>query len=342
MRVRNPGSHILSACTALAVLAACSGGTSLTAPSPLSQIPIAGSPNGSSSQGLPRFNAGDANAPGLIFASLPQSNTVDIFSQGRKHKMVGQITTGLNSPLGLATDATGNLYVANQNVPTVPVYAPPYTGAPFLTLDAAGNLPQGVAVSAHGVVAALNYCNTSSCDVPYVVSFYAKGSTKLCVTVPVSGNGIDGIAEGGSFDDAGNLYLVGQVANSPDQFIGEIKGGCKAKKTVLLTTNTALGHLSDVHVDKADRIAILGLDSSIIDTYNPPKHGSLGSPVSTTTLGGSSGAFSFAFLASGQDLYANIDLAGAYEYAYPAGGAPESQVKLANIGSVTVSPPLIP
>jgi hypothetical protein len=86
----------------------------------------------------------------------------------------------------------------------------------------------------------------------------------------------------------------------------------------------------------------LGLDSSIIDTYDPPKHGSLGNPVSTTTLGGSSGAFSFAFLASGQDLYANINLTGVYEYAYPAGGAPESKVKLANIGSVTVSPPLIP
>ena len=67
-----------------------------------------------------------------------------------------------------------------------------------------------------------------------------------------------------------------------------------------------------------------------------------GNPVSTTTLGGSSGAFSFAFLASGQDLYANINLAGVYEYAYPARGAPESKVKLANIGSVTVSPPLIP
>ena len=127
------------------------------ASSPLSQIPIAGSPNGNSSQALPRFNPGEANAAELIFASLPQSNTVDIFSQGRKHKMVGQITTGLNSPLGLATDAAGNLYVANQNVPTVPVYAPPYNGAPFLTLDAAGNLPQGVAVSAHGVVAASNF-----------------------------------------------------------------------------------------------------------------------------------------------------------------------------------------
>jgi hypothetical protein len=78
--------------------------------------------------------------------------------------------------------------------------------------------------------------------------------------------------------------------------------------------------LSGVQVDKAGRIAFLALDSAIIYTYNAPKHGSLGAPVSTTTLGTGGGGFSFAFLASGRDLYANIDnsnSSGAYEYAYP-------------------------
>lgn len=91
--------------------------------------------------------------------------------------MVGQIT-GLSAPLGLAIDVADNLYVGNQDSPTVPVYAPPYTGAPILTPNTTGYLPQGVAVSAKGVVAVMNFCNSSSCEL-YDVSFYARIRPRL-------------------------------------------------------------------------------------------------------------------------------------------------------------------
>jgi hypothetical protein len=148
--------------------------------------------------------------------------------------MVGQIT-GLSAPLGLAIDVADNLYVGNQDSPTVPVYAPPYTGAPILTPNTTGYLPQGVAVSAKGVVAVMNFCNSSSCEL-YDVSFYAKNSTTPCVTVAVPS---PNLAVYGAFDRAGNLYLAGQ--NGPNDFIGEIKGGCKATNVELLKTNNAPG-----------------------------------------------------------------------------------------------------
>lgn len=76
-------------------------------------------------------------------------------------------------------------------------------------------------------------------------------------------------------------------------------------------------------MDKQGRIAILqqSVAPVVIYTYNPPKKGSLGEPVSTISLNGLEYGLGFTFRASGADLYAGdseghtID-----EYAYPVGG----------------------
>ncbi len=114
--------------------------------------------------------------------------------------------------------------------------------------------------------------------------------------------------------------------------IGEIRGGCKAKKARLLTTHNTLGTLSGIQVNKADQIAILGLDTGVIYTYNhPTKKGSLGKPVSRTLLKPGTGGWSFVFLASGADVYANVNLSGMSEYGYPAGGAAKKNIDVTGI-----------
>jgi hypothetical protein len=330
MYFSNAARCALTASITVAALAGC-GGSSQMAPTPLAQFQN-GRLNGAKASS---FMDPGAVGKALVFLSDVSTGGVSIFLQNGKHKMVGQIT-GLGAPLGLAVDVANNLYVANQDGPTILVYAPPYTKRPILTLTTTGYFPQGVAVSPTGVVAAMNFCDTSACGL-YDVSFYAKNSTKPCVTVAVPNQNITG---NGAFDHAGNLYLDGQ--NGSNDFIGEIKGGCKASKVELLKTNNTLGQLQGIQVDKAGRIAILPLFSSILYTYNPPKHGSLGNPVSTTTLGSSGGGFSFAFLASGRDLYAGINSTGADEFDYPAGGAAISSIGFPFNGNVAVSPALIP
>ena len=57
-------------------------------------------------------------------------------------------------------------------------------------------------------------------------------------------------------------------------------------------------------MDKWGRIAVLEEFDDVIDTYRPPKHGSLGNPVSTTALTSPGMDLAFAFAASGLDLYA--------------------------------------
>lgn len=44
------------------------------------------------------------------------------------------ITTGVDFPYSLVVDGAGNLFVSNEDGPTVTEYAPPYTGAPIATL----------------------------------------------------------------------------------------------------------------------------------------------------------------------------------------------------------------
>lgn len=232
----NAARCALIALITLAALAGC-GGSTQTAPTPLGLVPgpetqstpwqrvqdprlrirallggfAPGKPNPTGS-----FMNPDAKGKPLIFAaddlgscSGGRSNTdggdVDIYLQGGKNKMVGQVT-GLCSPAGLATDAARNLYVADEGHSAVPVYAPPYTGAPFLTLDDTGALPYDVAVSPKGVVGVVNICGTTSCGESGSVKFYAKNSTTPCATV--SDPNFTAMF-GDGFDKKGNLYIDG-------------------------------------------------------------------------------------------------------------------------------------
>lgn len=298
----------------------------------------------------------DARGKPLIFAandggscSGDSSNTdggdVDIYLQGGKNKMVGQVT-GFCSPAGLATDAARNLYVVDEGHSAVPVYAPPYTGGPALTLDDTGEFPYDVAVSPKGVVAVVNLCNAPSCDSPGPVTFYAKNSSTPCATV----SDPNFLVNDDGFDKKGNLYIDGSaLSTSGGGIIGEIKGGCHANKIVPLTTTNTLGFLGDIRVDKVGRVAIYDHHESggtVIDTYNAPKQGSLGSPVSTISLAGLAFSYAFTFRGSGAEIYVG---AGASNYSgyevvifgYP-GGAEKKAFNTGGGTGIAATPPLIP
>ncbi len=163
---------------------------------------------------------------------------------------------------------------------------------------------------------------------------------------------------GAAFDRKGNLYVNnGGSATDAPLTVGKIRGGCKAKKTETFTTANAIAYAGDLKVDKAGRIAIfvaLGTYpyTIAIDTYDPPKNGTLGNPVSTTslpvTLNTTSGTF--ALQASGRGLWtgyygAPSYVGGAYKVAYPAGGTPQKTIlgpSDAATDGVAVTPALTP
>jgi hypothetical protein len=302
----------------------------------------------------PSFFRPDATGKPLIFVTDELKDVVDIYLQGKNHKMVGQIT-GILLPDALATGTGGDMYVSSYNINTklgnILVYAPPYTKGPKLTLDDSGYFPYAIAVSPAGVVAAANCvlgpsggCGPNSGN---DVAFYAKNSTRPCATIVDLPN--FSTVAGATFDEKGSLYIGGQgPAPNYTPGVGEIKGGCQAKKIALLTTTSPLPYSAPLHMDKAGRIAIYdsspGSSAQVIDAYNPPKNGSLGSPVTSTTLIAPYG-IEFAFLASGRDLYfsGGVSSYTTSEYDYPAGCPLESSISNSDAAyGVAVIPPLIP
>ncbi len=326
----------LSAFAAIAILAGCSSGSWQTAAIPATTVP--------KSAVKPSFIDPDADGKPLIFVSVTESSNyfVNIYQQRRKNNLVGQITD-LAYAQGLATDINRNLYIADTYGPNVLVYPPPYDKV-ALTITAATNQePVGVAVSSQGLVAVTNFSTTPSSTLG-TVTFYAKGMTKACATV--SNSGLPRPVFDG-FDAKGNLYVDGGPGFGSGTQIGEVTGGCNAKKIRLLSTNNTITAPGSIKVDKQGRIAILqqSIAPVVIYTYNPPKKGSLGAPVSTTPLTGLDYGLGFAFRASGADLYAADSSGHAIdEYAYPAGGAAIKTFAVTGgfPEDVAVTPPFVP
>lgn len=364
MRISNVRVRALSAYTALAILAGCSGGNSQMG------MPLSGQLAGASSllvQHDARLDplltsilakdrrAGNhtANAPSFMTLSavgkpllfVATSGAVDIYLQRGKQKMVGQIT-GL-APSGIATDGDGNLYVANvdsSGAGAILVYAPPYTGSPTLTLDDSGYLPQGVAVSSNGTVGVANIANASFGYNTGNVVIFAQHSTMPCATVTNSAYAYGFYA---AFDGKGNLFVTGENA-SGGIVLGEITGGCDAKKMRILTATPSTGLLFGIQVEKAGRVAILAEGGSTyddLDVFNAPKHGALGTPVSIVELVTPAYPMDFAFSASNHDVYTAEQGSGglANTFDFPTGGMFKKTITVGGAPEgVAVTPPSIP
>lgn len=259
--------------------------------------------------------------------------------------MVGEIT-GPAFPTSLATDIAGEVYILDLDNSDVPVYAPPYTKPPKVTLDDSGYEGSDVSVSSLGVVAIANTCaaqKSQGCSGPGNVTFYAKNATKPCSTIVDSKNFAYMYFD--AFDDKGNLYVVGFTGDySP--VLGRIKGGCKAKKIAILKTTNPLSSIEGgIKIDRADRIAIIdgvnGSNTSIMDTYAPPKKGRLGKPISSVPLTGVGSPLTFAFLSSGAKFWVVDNPSALDEFSYP-GGVMEKSLSGQGPAGVAVTPPLIP
>jgi DNA-binding beta-propeller fold protein YncE len=363
MRISNVRGRAFTAYIALAMLSGCSGGSSQMG------MPVAGQTAGASSLFVQRdvrldpllssilardrragehttnaqsFMTRSAVGKPLLFVAT--SNVVDIYLQRNKQKMVGQIT-GLG-PSGIATDAAGNLYVANIGSlgGAIPIYAPPYTGSPTLTLDDSGYLPQGVAVSSNGTVAVANIANASFSYNTGSVVLYAPHSAMACATVTNSAYAYGFYA---AFDNKGNLFVTGENASGVI-VLGEITGGCNAKKLRILTTAPSAELLFGIQVEKNGRIAILAEGGSTyddLDVFDAPKHGSLGTPVSIVKLVTPGYPMDFAFSASNHDVYTAEQGSGglANTFDFPAGGMFKKTITVGGAPEgVAVTPASIP
>lgn len=262
----------------------------------------------------------------------------------------------LGGPQGLAVDGDRNLYVVNEAYSSVYVYAPPYDGSPRV-LTGAGVRPTGVAIDGSGNVAVTSTGSATSGIGG--VAFYSKGaSTPTKVIAANSKFAGDYYC---AFDADGNLYLDSQNGSGPFE-AGEVVGGINGKSVTPLTTKNLVQYPGGMQVTHDGEIAIL--DQSVngstatIFTYNPPKRGSLGNPVQTTSLSGSNDAVAFAltkkneaftgdtFFAAGRPKSNHEDQIGeAQWFVYPSGGGAVKSIRLnynATIVGAAVDPAEMP
>jgi hypothetical protein len=236
--------------------------------------------------------------------------------------------TGFANPSGLATDASRNLYVANEGAANILAYAPPYTGAPT-TLNDPGQFPVDVAVDGHGNVAACNIGSPSFGSGS--VTLYAAGSTNPTNTISSAALREVYFC---AFDANGNLYLDGLDPTYSFFVAGEIVGGISGTSIATLTTSNTISYPGGVQVTTSGQIAFMDQGPGpAIYTYNPPISGSLGSPVATTPLAGANDPVTFAFDKGMRHVFtADAGLVSAIDYAYPAGGSPLRTHKLPRSG----------
>lgn len=314
MRISSHFSFFLSSAAAAALLAGCSGGGSMA---PAANIPL--SPQGA---------IGDSSASvppphnNQTIVSDSQNGTVTVYATNGHRQIV--LTTGLNSPHGITTDAAENLYVTNTQGHNIVVYSQPYHSI-GLTLDDANEYPTGVAVSNTGVVGVTNLQSVAGTGGNVVL--YAKGSTSACTTI---GDPNWSGAYFGAFDASGTLFITGFDRNG-NTIVGDVSGGCGATSITTLSTNNTIFLVGGVQVYNGDILiedqvgpgGPFGVPTPTIYTYAPPSGGSLGQPIQTTTL--TAGAnwipVTFAMMKGSSHLWiAHSGIAaGRVEYTYPGG-----------------------
>jgi DNA-binding beta-propeller fold protein YncE len=199
---------------AVAFLAACSGSeTTAVAPSvggagndgTLARRNVATQVRTFGTAGLARTRANGGwivpakkRRKGVVYVSDDKDNAVEIYpARGKNPAPIGEITSGINVPDGLAVDAKGNLYVADAGSDTVTVYKPGTT-TPFETYSPGEN-PVSVLVGGDGTVYIGQGLNGCLC-----ITEYARGSMTPKLTIPLSGIG-DPMAM--TLDSKNNLYV---------------------------------------------------------------------------------------------------------------------------------------
>jgi hypothetical protein len=232
--------RILASGTASAVLAGCAvGGSSFDRPVSASFNPLRGS------------SSYDAHAPSaLAYVSNVGANAVEVFNQsGRAQQPIATITNGIVFPIGLTTDRSGNLYVADSGQYNgewvVQRYAPGMT-SPSKTYKTDLSEPTDTAVAQDGTIYIANFNKLSN----GWVAVYPKGNaSKEYRLSDFNGGGPLSLA----LDVKQNLYVMYALNNSGSSAVNEYKPGAKTGKNLKLAFSYGAG----IQVDSAGNVLVV-------------------------------------------------------------------------------------
>lgn len=223
----------------VAVLAACSGGTTQQSPAitpPQSQaagreaVPAPAARNVASRpvHGRSWISPDARRAPRLLFIADYGASVVDIFTMPDL-VLKGQIT-GFTSPEGECTDASGNIWIANTGAQELMQYS--RTGTLIRTLSDAGEFPASCAVSKNGDLAVGNIENSSGGAGNVTVYTNASGYGTPYVNASIYEYFFVG------YDPQGDLYFDGTDSSRTNSYLAELPSGSTSSALITITGGT--------------------------------------------------------------------------------------------------------
>lgn len=231
--------------------------------------------------GVGTFNYGLAtdSAGNLYLAGIsPPISQVAIYSAPLSNSSApsAQISDGVGTPMGVALDAGGKLYVANAAGPSVTVYAPPFTNSssPSATITDGLVHPTAVALDSSGN---LYVADTSTDNVQVYAPPFSSSSTPIA-TISVSANPLCV-----AFDSSGRLFVC------------EITGGSGGYGGFVAIFNPPFSNSSSpsvtMNVDAPSSVAFDGAGNlyavagnTQVNVYEPPFSAS-STPIATIRSG---------------------------------------------------------
>ncbi|MGA9945440.1 MAG: NHL repeat-containing protein [Candidatus Cybelea sp.] len=195
----------------------------------------------------------------LLYVSDSANSVVDVFdAKGHRQSPIGQITDGINQPTGLTTDRSGNLYVANSEVPSgysITVY-PPGSTTPSKTYTKGLSEPVGIVVQGNGRLYVANFDG-------YDVTEYPKGSTTPDQTI--SFQTLEGNDPYALTLDASNDLFVAALGYPLAQ-------AYELSRNAYTPQDLGINSIQVMHgiaVDKLGNVLIVNQGSRAIDVFSP-------------------------------------------------------------------------
>jgi hypothetical protein len=257
---------------------------------------------------LPPAGLGNCPSKHLIYLIVGEINAVLVYPQNRglMQNQCGQLTTGMTSPEGLATDSSGNLYVTNAGNSSVPATIEkfaPQASEPMMKIVDTGGFPIGVAIARNGDIVVANEIAQPGSGPGDVVVFDRHGRLLATLTDPNAQYELFP-----AVDSHGNIfttYLDFSFIGHVNEFVG----------SSVVELPIVLQFPGSLRFDR-DNLLVMDNVAKTISTYPPPYQ----TATSVLSLTAAVSPIAFDLIGSGKALYtADGGNSQSQEYTYPGG-----------------------
>lgn len=193
---------------------------------------------------LPRLESspdrrGSWMAPGTTTSSsllyVADENTNDVYVYAYPQGKLEGTLTGFNTPVGMCSDRSGNVYVLNGNGTSATVYAHGGT-TPIGSLGLAGYPGLSCSVDPKtGNFAVGSFDGTNCAECPGFINIYPKGSS---IPVTYQPSGQIGDLAGCAYDNHGNLFCDGYSRLGRKFILFELPAGSTTVNTVTVNSTS--------------------------------------------------------------------------------------------------------